>query len=245
MTNSAGKVLVVLGAGPGLGMSMAHRFGREGFRVALVSRTDRRHEGYRASLTAAGIEARTYTADVNDAADLKRVLGEITGDLGGYDTVYFGPVSPDTLDVVPLTEAGADELLTPVGSMLGAAATLVGEVVPGMVSRGDGALFFGGGLSGKIPMPMLGNLAPAAAALRMYVLTLAEALKESGVYAATLTIGGLIERGDIHRSFLDRNASLEGIGTLDPDDIADTAWSMYVDRDRTEADFGALATSAA
>lgn len=244
MTDS-GKVLVVLGAGPGLGMSMAHRFGREGFRVALVSRTGRRHEGYRASLTAAGVESRAYTADVTDAADLKRVLGEITADLGDYDTVYYGPVSPETLDVVPLTESGPDELLAPVGTLLTAAATLVGEVVPGMVSRGDGALFFGGGLSGKIPMPMLGNLAPAAAALRMYVLTLAEALKESGVYAATLTIGGLIERGDIHRSFQERDPALEGIGTLDPDDIADTAWTMYVDRDRTEADFNALTTSAA
>ncbi|MBN6041246.1 SDR family oxidoreductase [Amycolatopsis sp. 195334CR] len=245
MTEKAGKVLVVLGAGPGLGMSMAHRFGREGFRVALVSRTDRRHEGYRASLTEAGIEAHTYTADVTDAADLKRVLGQITVDLGGYDTVYFGPVSPATLAVVPLTEAGAAELLAPMDNLLTAAATLVGEVVPGMVSRGDGALFFGGGLSGKIPMPMLGNLAPASAALRMYVLTLAEALKDKGVYAATLTIGGLIERGDIHRSFVDRDPSLEGIGTLDPDDIAATAWTMYVDRDRTEAEFGVPVTSAA
>ncbi|AXB43707.1 SDR family NAD(P)-dependent oxidoreductase [Amycolatopsis albispora] len=241
MTDSSGKVLVVLGAGPGLGMSMAHRFGKEGFRVALVSRTDRRHADYRASLAAAGIESRTYTADVTDATELKRVLGEITADLGGFDTVYFGPVSPDTLSVIPLTEAGAQDLMAPMQHLLTAPATLAREVVPEMVARGDGALFFGGGLSGKIPMPLLGNLVPAAAALRMYVLTLAEALKDTGVYAATLTIGGLIERGDIHRAFAAREDFAEGVGTLNPDDIADTAWTMYVERERTEAEFNALA----
>jgi hypothetical protein len=110
-----------------------------------------------------------------------------------------------------------------------------------MLERGDGALFFGGGLSGLRPMPMLGTLAPASAALRMYVLTLAAAVKEQGVYAATLTIGGLIERGDIHRMFSEQGASLP---TLDPDEIADTAWRMYVARDEAEAVFDVLTPAA-
>jgi NAD(P)-dependent dehydrogenase (short-subunit alcohol dehydrogenase family) len=129
----------------------------------------------------------------------------------------------------------------PLEAVLLPAVALVAAALPPMVRRGDGALFIGGGLSGLRPMPMLGNLAPAAAALRMYVLTLAAAVKEQGVYAATLTIGGLIERGDIHRMFTDQGASLP---TLDPDDIADTAWRMYVARDEAEAVFDALTPAA-
>jgi hypothetical protein len=90
-------------------------------------------------------------------------------------------------------------------------------------------------------MPMLGTFAPASAALRMYVLTLAAAVQEQGVYAATLTIGGLVERGDIHRVMIEQGRTLP---TLDPDDIADTAWRMYVARDEAEAVFDALTPAA-
>jgi hypothetical protein len=90
-------------------------------------------------------------------------------------------------------------------------------------------------------MPMLGNLAPASAALRMYVLTLAAAVAEAGVYAAILTIGGLVERGDIHRVMVEQGMTLP---TLDPDDIADTTWGMYVARDEAEAVFDALTPAA-
>lgn len=48
-------------------------------------------------------------------------------------------------------------------------------------------------------MPPLGAPAPAAAALRTYALPLDAALAGQGVYAGVLTVGGLIERGDIHR----------------------------------------------
>jgi NAD(P)-dependent dehydrogenase (short-subunit alcohol dehydrogenase family) len=238
----AGKVIAVLGVGPGLGMSMARRFGREGFAVALVSRTDARHAGYRAELAAAGVESRSYPADVTDADQVRDVLAGIAVDLGEIDTVYYGPAAVSAgAGIVALPEADAAAVRGPFESMVLPAVGLVAAALPPMLQRGDGALFFGGGLSGRQPMPMLGNLAPASAALRMYVLTLAAAVKEKGVYAATLTIGGLIERGDIHRMLAGQGGQLP---TLDPDEIADTAWRMYVARDEAEAVFDAFTPAA-
>ncbi|HEY3467331.1 MAG TPA: SDR family NAD(P)-dependent oxidoreductase [Amycolatopsis sp.] len=232
------KVLAVLGVGPGLGLSIARRFGREGFTTALVSRTDARHATYRASL--AGITAPTYTADVTDETQLKEVLARITADVGEIDTVYFGPADAGAgPDLTPLPEAGADAVRRPFESLVVPAVRLVEAVLPGMRARGSGALFFAGGLSGKYPMPMLGSLAPASAALRMYVLTLNAALRDTGVYAGALTIGGLIERGDIHRMFTEQDFGITA-GTLDPDAIAERAWSMYVERGEAEAEFTAM-----
>jgi NAD(P)-dependent dehydrogenase (short-subunit alcohol dehydrogenase family) len=242
MTSTSHKVIAVLGAGPGLGMSMARRFGRAGFAVALVSRTGARHAGYRAELAADGIESRGYAADVTDPEQVRDVLARIAADLGEIDTVYYGPAAASAgAGIVPLPEANAAAVRAPFEAMVLPAVGLVAAALPPMLERGEGALFFGGGLSGLRPMPMLGNLAPAVAALRMYVLTLAAAVKEQGVYAATLTIGGLIERGDIHRMLTEQGASLP---TLDPDDIADTAWRMYVARDEAEAVFDALTPAA-
>lgn len=232
------KVLAVLGAGPGLGLSIARRFGREGFTTALVSRSDARHAAYRASL--AGVNAFTYTADVTDEDRLRDVLGRITADAGEIDTVYFGPADATAgPGITPLTEAGAGTLRATFDSVVRPAAQLVEAVLPGMLERGSGSLLFAGGLSGKYPMPMLGSLAPASAALRMYVLTLHAALRETGVHAGILTIGGLIERGDIHRVFTAQDHGFP-VGTLDPDDIADRAWPLYTERE-AEAEFNAMA----
>ncbi|MFF1819258.1 hypothetical protein ACFVWG_18305 [Kribbella sp. NPDC058245] len=86
---------------------------------------------------------------------------------------------------------------------------------------------------------MLGALAPVSAALRMYVLTLNAALKDTGVHAATLTIGGLIEGGDIHATATQFHPELD-LPTLNPTEIANTAWTMYGDRTKPEAEFAAI-----
>jgi NAD(P)-dependent dehydrogenase (short-subunit alcohol dehydrogenase family) len=242
MTSTSRKVIAILGAGPGLGMSMARRFGREGFAVALVSRTDARHAGYRSELAADGVESRSFAADVTDAEQVRDVLARISAELGEIDTVYYGPVSPSFgSGIVPLPEADPAAVRAPLEEMLLPVVGLVAAALPPMLQRGDGALFFGGGLSGLRPMPMLGNLAPTSAALRMYVLTLAAAVAEKGVYAGVLTIGGLVERGDIHRMLMEQGRTLP---TLDPDEIAETAWRMYLTRDESEAVFAALTAAA-
>ena len=231
------QVIAVLGVGPGLGLSIAHRFGREGFTTALVSRTDARHATYRASLAEAGITAHTYAADVTDEAQLGAVLDRIRTDAGEIDTVYYGPADQGVgAAMAPLPEAGVDNLRVPFEALVLPAAQLTQAVLPRMRDRGAGSLLFAGGLSGKYPMPLLGSFAPASAALRMYVLTLNEALRDTGVYAGALTIGGLIKGGDIHRVFTEQDHGFTA-GTLDPDDIAERAWSLHVERDEAEAEF--------
>jgi hypothetical protein len=90
-------------------------------------------------------------------------------------------------------------------------------------------------------MPMLGSLGPASAALRMYVLALHEAVRDKGIYAGALTIGGLIEGGDIHKLFTEQDHGIR-VGTLNPGAIADRAWSLYTGREEAEAEFNAMAT---
>ena len=73
-------------------------------------------------------------------------------------------------------------------------------------------------------------------------MTLNAGLAGTGVYAGTLTIGGLVERGDIHEFVLSRPERFGDVPprTLDPDDIAETAWTMYTTRDRAEEVFNVL-----
>jgi short-subunit dehydrogenase len=218
-------------------MSIAHRFGREGHDVALISRTDARHAGYLAELGQAGVKAEAFTADVRDHDRLRSVLERIGGEV---EVLYYGPGAVDQeAPVKPITEVTAADTERAM-TWTYPAIEATRHVLPGMLGRGRGALLFAGGLSSVVPMPGLGALAINAAALRNYAVTLNAALAEQGVYAGTLTIGGLVERGDIHRMLTADPGRYGHIPTLNPDDIADTAWRLCVERDRAEAVFNVL-----
>lgn len=74
------------------------------------------------------------------------------------------------------------------------------------------------------------------------VLTLNVALEPKGVNAGALVLGGLIRGGDIHRVVLDSVGPEQEIQfpILDPDSIADVAWTLAKDRVRPEVTFDAL-----
>jgi hypothetical protein len=142
---------------------------------------------------------------------------------------YYGPAAPAPLaGITELDAAGATTALLSVVPAVDFASSLL----PELTSRGSGGLLLAGGLSSVIPMPPLGGLALASVALRTYALTLHVALATAGVYAGTLTIGGLIERGDIHRMMLEHPEAFGCVtaSTLSPDDLAELlsggcAWS--------------------
>ncbi|OLP03475.1 short-chain dehydrogenase [Mycolicibacterium porcinum] len=235
MTSTSPPVLVVLGAGPGLGLSVAHRFGAAGYRVALISRSSQRHSGYLAALADDGIDAAAYVADASHPDQLRGAIDTVRARFGRIDVGYYGPaafVTTPTGDIADLDAAGAKAALDSVVP----AVDFASQLLPEMRERGTGGLLFAGGLSSVVPMPPLGGLALAAAALRNYAVTLHAALAPAGIYAGTLTVGGLIERGDIHRAMADSGqfAGSE-IRTLNPDDLAEQIWRLYTDRSAAEA----------
>ncbi|WP_208720010.1 hypothetical protein [Amycolatopsis circi] len=61
------------------------------------------------------------------------------------------------------------------------------------------------------------------------------------MYAGSLIIGGLIERGDIHRMVAGQPEKYGDAGgrTLDPDAIAGVAWKMFSAGDSAESVFDA------
>jgi NADP-dependent 3-hydroxy acid dehydrogenase YdfG len=228
---STPRTAVIIGVGPGLGMSMARRFGREGFRVALISRSAARHDAYRQDLASHGIDSTAHAVDVTDRDRLGSVLATIGANQA--DMVYYGP--GPTQQPLPITDIDVAATQSAF-DWVWPAVDVVRQVLPGMLDRGDGGLIFAGGLSSVRPMPMLGQLALAAAALRNYAVTLHAALVDRGIYAGTLTIGGLVQRGDIHTMVTADPARYGRVDghTLDPDHLADAAWNLY--RTRTHAE---------
>src|SRR4051812_23542211 len=76
-TTASTKTLALVGAGPGLGLSIAKRFGSAGFQVALLARNAGKLDQLVGELTALGVTARPYVANVGDRQGLGAALGRV------------------------------------------------------------------------------------------------------------------------------------------------------------------------
>ena len=220
------STIAVLGAGPGLGMSVAQRFAKEGYAVGLVSRSADRHPGYLETLAASGVRAVAVAADLREPGGPARALSEITSELGPIDVVYHGPGAHDlSAPTIGILETGPADIRRAIAETVEPAAEIASLVLPAMRSRGSGSLVYVSGLSALVPLPFLGPYAPASGGLRTYARTLAAAAAEDGVHVGSLVVGGLIERGDIHQMLTDP-ATPSPYATLDPDELADAVWRL-------------------
>ncbi|MEV6589073.1 SDR family NAD(P)-dependent oxidoreductase [Streptomyces acidicola] len=231
------KVIAVFGAGTGLGVSVARRFGKEGFRVALVARRKERLDALVARLAEEDVEAAAFSGDLSDPAGVPALVDAIRDRFGRIDVVEYGPIGADVsfipavrLDAVALEKFSRLLLLTPV--------EVFRAVLPEMTERGDGAVLMTTGYTAVQPMPQLSGPGPVMAAARNYLYSLNAELAGTGVYAGTLTIGAMITGSES----AERAAGAEGdllaagmeIPVVHPDELAEQYWDMYTRRDRVE-----------
>lgn len=224
------KTIVVIGAGAGLGQAVARRFGREGFGVALIARTEVKVTALADELRGEGIDAAAFACDIADRAALANAIAAITERFGQIDVVEFAPTGLDWLGrVMPALELTVESLEYLLDLLVRAPIAVFGAVLPGMLARGDGALLMGTGGSASKAYPQVGNVGIAMAAARNYQLNLNAALVDTGVYAGLLQVGGGIAGSDAMREYGKDRVPGE---LLDPADLAQTYWDMYVKRDR-------------
>jgi NAD(P)-dependent dehydrogenase (short-subunit alcohol dehydrogenase family) len=80
-----GKVVVVTGAGAGIGRAIARRFGEDGYKVALLSRGVDGLEGARREVEAAGGTALAIPTDVSDPEAVEVAAEQVEAELGPID----------------------------------------------------------------------------------------------------------------------------------------------------------------
>jgi NAD(P)-dependent dehydrogenase (short-subunit alcohol dehydrogenase family) len=220
--------IAVVGVGPGAGMAVAEKFGREGFQVGLVSRNVERLKDFGSKLAAQGIEAASFPADVTDEATFTATLAEIGDRFGGLDVVEYGPVATGDTLATPRDVTPANAQLHFDYAVKGAI-TAVRAVLPDMLVRGEGALLFSTAVSALIPVPFTANFGISAFGLRSYVHNLNRDLAKDGVYAGLVMIGGRI-----YSDYTPREEGTSALGTLPASDVADVFFDLYTKRDRVE-----------
>jgi NADP-dependent 3-hydroxy acid dehydrogenase YdfG len=215
-------VIAIVGAGPGLGLSIARRFGREGFAVALISRSAANLGSLTTELRRTGIEAAGFEADVRDRPALTGALAAAAQRFGPVDVLEYSPAphgAPAGLAMTDVLHVTPENVQPQVEFYVHGAIAAVQAVLDDMLARGHGTLLFTTGASSAVTMPPMGNVGIAGAGLRNYALALHAALAGHGVYVAHVPLAVYIGSGGPQTQ---------------PDTIAELYWDLYLTRDQPE-----------
>lgn len=214
------KTIAIIGAGPGLGFSIAKKFGENGFRVALVSRNQEKLNQLAAQLKDLGIEASGFAADLYDKNQIVKAFSAIKEKYGFIDVLEFSPTAGN-FPPTPASQVTEDNAMDLFQGLVIGAIRCVQQVLPDMLEKGTGAILFTTGLSAIYPIPMMGNVGIALSGLRNYALNLHSDLKPKGIYVGHLSLGVFIKPGT----------------QTDPKYIADAWYEMYNKKEKAEDTF--------
>ncbi|MFB7308509.1 SDR family NAD(P)-dependent oxidoreductase [Streptomyces sp. NPDC056192] len=206
--------VAIIGAGPGLGLATARRFGREGHDIALIARTPQHLDDLTAVLAKEGVRAQGFAADVSDPDSLQAALDAAATLLGPIEVLQYSPI-PHRDFMKPVLDTSSGDLAAPLAFSVHGPATAVQQVLPGMRQLGRGTVMFVNGGTAVRPHPDRAGTSVAFAAESAYGQMLHDALQAENIHVAQLIIPGAITPGDPRK---------------DPDVLADTLWQLHTGR---------------
>lgn len=200
-------IAIIIGAGPGLGLALAEKFGQKGFAIALLARSEDNLEAFAKTLHEQGISASAHAVDISDFTALRQTLRAIaqkdTVEVVIYNAVKKQFNSPLQLDVEEMVDAYRMDVA---GALLS-----VQTILPFMQENEEGTFLFTGGGAALHPWMQAPTISIAKAGIRSLAFMLAEELKESPIKVGTITIFGTIKEGT----------------AFDPHKIADAYYQHY------------------
>jgi short-subunit dehydrogenase len=210
--------LLLVGAGPGLGLAVARRFAAGGYRVTLLARKTDRLGELAQSLDDTGAEINTIEADASDSDDLRARMTELYGSDGAPGVVIYNAVmgAPDQL-----MSSTAAHLQTAYAVDVIGAIVIAQVAAPAMKAAGFGTIVVTGGGFADHPIPALATISLGKAALRAAATMLGADLGPDGIRVATLTIAGQIVAGT----------------AFDPERIAERYWEVVQTDGPWQAEF--------
>jgi NADP-dependent 3-hydroxy acid dehydrogenase YdfG len=205
--------LVIVGAGPNLGLAVARRFGREGFAVGLIARRESSLVELSGQLRLDGITVAGAAADIRDSDALAGAVRRLADDLGPVEVLEYSPL-PAPEFMKPVLETTVDDVWGPLEfSVLGAVAATQAVIGP-MREAGRGTILFTTGGAAVNPYPARAGVGISFAGEVAYARMLHDALRDDGIHVAHTAIAGQIAPG----------------ADNEPDDVAEVLWTHHIDR---------------
>lgn len=231
------KSIVIFGAGPGLGIEVARKYGQQGYQVALVARNQDRLQGLVSQLTQEDIAAEAFAGDLSRIAEIPTLVQAIRNRFGLIDALYFGPEpGPGFVAAAELKVEVAREKLE---LLFLSFVAILNEVLPELRARKAGPVLAAFGGSAATGIPFLSGPGPALAATRNLIHALHGELAGEGIYAGMLTITATIERSAYHQGVVSGAIKPDlppgfVVPDVDPAELAELLWQAAETRSTPE-----------
>lgn len=144
------KVVLITGAGSGLGAGYAATFGKYGAVVACAGRNTERLEKTVSAIIEAGGRAKRYQADVTDTDSIRALIAAVTADFGRIDVLVNNAGYENIQPFLEVTPAVYDDIMAV--NMRGAFFTAQ-EAARAMKETGGGKIINIGSLGSFIGLP--------------------------------------------------------------------------------------------
>eukprot|EP00343_Euplotes_focardii_P012719 CAMPEP_0205833494 /NCGR_PEP_ID=MMETSP0206-20130828/49892_1 /ASSEMBLY_ACC=CAM_ASM_000279 /TAXON_ID=36767 /ORGANISM="Euplotes focardii, Strain TN1" /LENGTH=243 /DNA_ID=CAMNT_0053139955 /DNA_START=18 /DNA_END=749 /DNA_ORIENTATION=- len=221
MAATAKKICAVVGAGPGLGKSVAVRFAKEGYTVALLSRKEASAQAAADAISVLGGTSMFVQTDVSDLASVQAAFQSLL-DVGDVDVLVFNAVA--RYKSTPVLEIKADDALedfqvNALGLLLCAQ-----QVLPAMIGRRKGTILVTSATSAFRGSKNLASVTMSKHALKALSQTLAKEHAQDGIHVAHVRLDCGIA-SPRYEQMLGAKYNPENFGW--PDDIADTYWMLH------------------
>jgi meso-butanediol dehydrogenase/(S,S)-butanediol dehydrogenase/diacetyl reductase len=226
-----GRVVIVTGAGSGIGRVIAQRFAAEGAKVAVVDWLHDRADAVTAEIVSAGGAAVSLHADVSSRRDVEAMVDRVATELGPVDVLVNNAAIAEGDDVLQMDEVVWDR---DVAVVLRSVFLCCKAVLPSMIDRRGGAIVNIASVNG---LTALGNEAYSAAKAGMINLTQGIAVRYGGHGVRCNAIAPGTIRTPIWQARIDRDPvvfkrlikwyPLGRVG--EPEDIANAAMFLASD----------------
>ncbi|WP_432197527.1 SDR family NAD(P)-dependent oxidoreductase [Streptomyces sp. bgisy027] len=218
--------IAIVGAGPRLGLAIARTFGSRGFDVALIARNREKLERLVGTLTADGISADAFPADVLDRDALVQALKGAAAEFGSVDVLEYSPAAASSSTTLTNpTETNPSHVQREMEFQFYGAIAATKAVLPAMREAGAGTLLYTTGAGSVVPAPKAANVSTAAAALRNWAINLHKELADTGIQAAHVALDVTIDTPTFY-----------GQPRATADQLSPVYWDLHA-RDRDKAEF--------
>jgi NADP-dependent 3-hydroxy acid dehydrogenase YdfG len=185
-------VIIIVGAGPGVGAATARKFAAAGYDIGLLARNAGRLEEFAAELDRAGANVGWAAVDIADPAELDSTLRRMTDSTGRVDVLLHNAVA---FRETPATELTAEQLLADLGVGVTSLLTSVRAVLPVLREQHTGTILATGSAAADRPTISAASLGVQKAALRNLIQAMAGELASEGIHVANVTVRGRIAEG--------------------------------------------------
>ena len=210
-----------------MGLAIARVFGSRGFDVALISRDRSKLNDLVSQLTAEGITAAAFPADVLNREALGQALKDAATLFDQIDVLEFSPAgTPKAAVATTPSETDLPHVQEQMEMLLYGAITATNAVLPAMREVNEGTLLYTTGTGPGAPEYGTAGVSTAAHALRSWVVNLHKQLAGTGIHAAHIGLDVTI--GD---------SSFYGQPRATAEQIAPLYWDVHTSRDSAERFF--------